>query len=338
METAKNDFIECAKQGILRHAVPKEEGGYGDSFHNLCQAYEKIGLETQNTGLILSLQAHVWGTIFPLLQFGTPAQKERSLPSLLEGRLIGGHAITEPAGGSHIASIQTTYQKVEHGYLLNGHKRFITNTPIADLLIVYAQMGGSLSSFIVRRENAQFLNGPKVEGFASAPMGDLLLNDCFVPETDRIGPEGAGGSMIQSVLELERAFLFAGIAGVMQWQLDTVIKCCRQRKKQSISHKIADMAARLATTRLWIAHCAQLKDNRKRISLASSQAKLYASEAFLQSSLDAIHILGASGLIKEQKMVQLVQDAMAGKLASGSSEIQKNIIAGLLGIGANNCC
>lgn len=340
---SKQNFLTHAVNGILRHAIPQSEGGYGNSFLDLCQAYKKLGYETIDTGLILSLQAHVWGTLFPLLKFGSDTQKKSFFEPLLRGQLIGGHAITEPSTGSDIASMKTTYTNVHRGYLLNGHKRFITNTPIADLLIVYAKDGHAVSSFLVQNnsETVKFLHSPSVEGFATAPMGDLILNNCFVPEELRIGPIGAGGAMIQSVLELERAFLFSGILGVMHWQLDTVIQYCRKRTvngvllgtKQAIYHKIADMATRLETVKLLVENCAHLQDKNKRIGDASAKTKLFASEAFLTSSLDAVQILGAIGLIKEQKMSQLVQDAMAGRLLSGSSEVQRNIIAGLLGLG-----
>lgn len=340
---SKESFKKYADTGIFRHALPEVAGGYGDSFVNLCEAYEKLGIETLNTGLILSLQAHVWGAIFPIFQFGSLKQKETLFESLLSGKLVGGHAITEPSTGSDISSMKTTYTSVENGFILNGHKRFITNTPIADLLIVYARRDGAISSFLVHRanESVQFLNGPCVEGFSTAPMGDVILENCFVRNDCLIGALGSGGAMIQSVLELERAFLFSGIMGVMQWQIDEVIRYCRNRKvnegslgaKQSISHKIAEMSMRLETIKLWVEKCARLKDANKRIGVASAKTKLFASEAFLTSSLDAVHILGALGLIKEQKMVQLVQDALAGRLLSGSSEIQKNIIAGLLGLG-----
>ena len=231
----------------------------------------------------------------------------------------------------------------EEGFLLNGHKRFITNTPIADLLVVYARLDNKLSAFIVHSddEGANFLDSPQVSGCQSATMGDVILENALIPHSRQLGKTGAGNMMIQQALELERAFIFAGICGVMEWQLDSVIKFSRERKvngthlgkNQAISHKIADMKLRLDTIRLWVNECARLKDNDKRITLASAQTKLFAAEAFLQSSLDAVHILGSSGLITDSPMARLVSDALASRLFSGSSEIQKNIIAALLGTG-----
>jgi len=172
-------------------------------------------------------------------------------------------------------------------------------------------------------------------------MGDVQLSNCHIPLNRQLGKTGAGNMMIQNALELERAFIFAGIIGIMQWQLAEVIRYSRQRMiqgehlgaNQAISHKIADMKCRLDTCLLWVNECVRLKEAEKRISLASAQTKLIASEAFLQSSLDAVHILGAKGLMQENKMLELVQDAMASRLFSGSSEMQKNIIAALIGTG-----
>lgn len=172
-------------------------------------------------------------------------------------------------------------------------------------------------------------------------MGDVILENCLIPHARQLGKTGAGNMMIQQALELERAFIFAGICGIMDWQLETVIKFSRERKvngahlgkNQAIGHKIAEMKLRLDTIRLWVSECARLKDNNKRITLASAQTKLFAAEAFLQSSLDAVHILGSNGLMKDNPMAKLVSDALASRLFSGSSEIQKNIIAALLGTG-----
>ena len=333
----------CAQQNLLKHAISTELGGHGDDFHDLVSAHLNLGKHCQDTGLILSLNAHIWGSIFPLILYGTVEQKKTWLPALLSGDIIGGHAITEPQAGSDVNAIETEAIQTKSGFVINGHKRFITNAPIADALLIYAKLEGKLSAFIVKQEDTgtDFTNSPSVTGCASATMGDIILQECQIPFDRQLGKTGAGGMMIQNALELERAFIFAGIIGIMQWQLEQVIQFSRVRQvggqhlgtNQAISHKIADMKCRLETSLLWVNECARLKDSGKRISLASAQAKLIASEAFLQSSLDAAHILGAEGLIEENKMTSLALDAMASRLFSGSSEIQKNIIAALLGTG-----
>ncbi len=340
---SKSRLQFCGQQGLFKQAVPKELGGLGNGFQELVEAHLKLGKVCQDTGLILSINAHIWGSIFPLMLYGTEKQKNTWLPALISGEMIGGHAITEPQAGSDISLLQATATVTEEGFVLNGHKRFITNTPIADVLVIYAQLDSKLSAFLVCSDDigADFKDSPEVVGCKTATMGDVHLTNCHIPLNRQLGKTGAGNMMIQNALELERAFIFAGIIGIMQWQLAEVIQYSRQRMiqgehlgaNQAISHKIADMKCRLDTCLLWVNECVRLKDAEKRISLASAQTKLIASEAFLQSSLDAVHILGAKGLMQENKMLELVQDAMASRLFSGSSEMQKNIIAALIGTG-----
>lgn len=343
-QEARNRFVSCAESGLLRHAIPAEHGGMGDGFQDLCAVHAELGRQSRDTGLLLALNAHLWGAVFPLLRFGTAQQQAAHLPGLLDGSLISGHGITEPQAGSNVQGMLTHYQKQTDGYVLNGVKRYITNTPLAGMLVIYAkqeQADGPVSAFLVQANDpgVRFCEGPTVKGCASATMGDVELQDCLLPEHRLLGRPGAGGTMIQLALELERAFIFAGVTGIMQWQLDRVIQYARTRPvgkgrlsdHQAISHRIAEMKLRLETCRLWITQCAQLCDAGKRMTLASAQTKLYASEAFLQNSLDTAHFLGAAGL--QDELPRLVLDAMAGRLMSGSSEIQKNIIAAMLGLG-----
>jgi alkylation response protein AidB-like acyl-CoA dehydrogenase len=341
---ARKKLETCAKHGVLRHGITKLDGGYEDGFESLCKAHEYIGAETLDVGLILSLNAHIWGGIFPLIKFGATEQKQQWLPHLLNGELISGHAITEPAAGSDVKSIITQAKVYKDGYLINGYKRYISNAPIADCLVIYVKEGDRISAFIVKKtdDGVVFTDEPRVDGFKKAPIGDVILKDCFIPQDRLLGNIGSGMVMIQSALEYERAFLFAGVLGIMKYQLQKAIDYSRKRKienqplgkNQAISHKIADMSMGLETARLWIYHCAKLADEHKRITLPSSYTKLYASEAFLKSSLDLIHIMGAKGLESSEYLSQYLVDATASQLLSGSSEIQKNIVSGILGIGS----
>jgi alkylation response protein AidB-like acyl-CoA dehydrogenase len=333
----------CAAHGLVKHAIAREHGGQGDSFYDLIHAHQALGEHCQDSGLILSLNAHLWGSVFPLLLFGTEPQRQTWLPALLSGEHIGGHAITEPHAGSDVNAMTTSALQTEAGFVLNGHKRFITNTPIADVLLIYAKLNGKISAFLVKKTDAgvNFTAEPQVTGCATATMGDVLLDNCLISLDRQLGKSGAGTMMIQAALELERAFVFAGLSGIMEKQLQTVLAYSRQRlinqrllgSLQAISHKIAEMKLRLDSVNLWLNECARLKEAHKRLTLASAQTKLFASEAFVQSSLDAVQIMGASGLMPDHFLASLVNDALTSRLFSGSSEIQKNSIAGLLGIG-----
>ena len=343
-DSTKARLMTCAKTGFFRHAIEKQYQGFGNTFVELIKAHEALGKQTRDPGLILAINAHLWGAVFQIQRFGSDNQKKTWLPALLDGKQFSGHAITEPDAGSNVSAMKSHYQKTSQGFILNGHKRYITNTPIASMMVVYARQINSneLSAFMIKPTDpgVEFKQTVCVNGCETASMGDIVLTDCEISQERLLGKVGAGNTMIQLSLELERAFIFAGITGVMKWQLQKAITHARNRdsnngklaQHQAVSHKIAMMKLRLDTSWLWIKHCAEHVDAGKRITSDSAQAKLYSSEAFLQSSLDAVQILGASGL--DDEMTMHVNDALAGRLMSGSSEIQKNIIASLLGVTA----
>lgn len=340
---SKRRIRYCAQIGLLQQAIPFEKGGAGNRFCDLTATHEALGRVSKDPGLLLSINAHLWGAVFPVLTYGNESLQQTYLTKLISGQSIGGHAITEIQAGSDLKGLTASAAKTATGFVLNGHKRYITNAPIADFLVIYARLDKQLTAFIVHAddEGAGFLAQPQVSGYQSATMGDVILESCMIQHDRQLGRAGAGAMMIQNALELERAFIFAGIAGVMAWQLKTVIDFSRRRRvngahlgrNQAISHKIAEMKLRLDTIQLWVNECARLKDNNQRLTLASAQTKLYAAEAFLQSSLDSVQILGSAGLLEGSLMVQLVNDALASRLFSGSSEIQKNMIAALSGTG-----
>ncbi len=336
-------FQMVADLGVLRHALPERSGGFGDSFAALVETHRRLGNACRDPGLVLAVNAHLWGVLFPILLYGNDVQRERFLPTLMTGEWLGGHAITEPSCGSDVQAMTTRAEGADDGFILNGEKRYITNIPLADWLVVYAKLEGKITAFLVSREDSgcTFNDLGKQDTCRGSATGSVRLINCRLDSDRLLGKSGAGTQMIQKALEYERAFVFAGIAGVMQWQLDEVVSHSRERrsggahlgKHQAIGHRIADMKLRLDTIILWLKECARLADTGQRLTLASAQTKLYAAEAFLQSSLDAVQIMGASGLEAESPMAELVRDALAGRLFSGSSEVQKNLIAALLGTG-----
>ncbi|MCH9697003.1 MAG: acyl-CoA dehydrogenase family protein [Gammaproteobacteria bacterium] len=332
----------CGASGFFKHAVPETLGGFGDDFQALVKHHHELGYHTHDSGLVLACNAHLWGTIFPLIRYGTETQQEQWLDKLINAELIGGHAITEAQGGSDPVKMHSTAVANHNGYLLNADKCYISNAPIADLLVVYVLLDKHPTAFLVSQEDDGYqVESTPIQSCRGASMGRVRLDHCQLEPARLLGKPGAGLQLFQHVLDLERAFIFAGIAGIMQWQLEQVIEFSRHRqsgrvhlgKHQAISHRIADIKLRLDTIGLWLNHCASLGDQQLRLTLAASQTKLYASEAFLQSSLDAVQIMGACGLKPDACLSELVTDALGGRLFSGSSEIQKNIIAALLGTG-----
>lgn len=336
-------FGQVAALGSLRHALPERFGGHGDGFEALNRVHRALGAASGDPGLLLMVNAHLWGAVFPILQYGDEVCRERFLPPLLDGAWLAGHAITEPGCGSDVQAIACRAERSGAGFVLQGEKRYITNVPLADWLVVYARAEEGISAFLVSRDDAgcRFDQSGAVRACRGSTIGSVYLHHCRLPGERLLGRAGAGAQMLQRALELERAFVFAGIAGVMERQLQRVVRHSRERqangvhlgRHQAIGHRIAEMKLRLDTVDLWLRECARLCDAGQRLTLASAETKLYAAEAFLQSSLDAVQILGAAGLEADTGLVGWVEDALAGRLFSGSSEIQKNLIAGLLGTG-----
>ena len=336
-------FCAVADRGVLRHALPERFGGVGDDFASLYQRHRHLGEASRDPGLMLMVNAHLWGAVFPILLYGSEQQQQQFLPSLLTGQWLGGHAITEPCCGSDVQAMTSSAERSGEGFILNGKKCYITNVPLADWLVVYAKLEGRISAFLVSRNDSgcRFNREKALDTCLGSVTGSIILESCRLDASRLLGKAGAGAQMIQKALEYERAFVFAGIAGIMEWQLSEAVRHSRERRSggvhighhQAISHRIADMKLRLDTIDLWLRECARLCDANQRLTLASAQTKLYAAEAFLQSSLDAVQIMGATALELGSVMTDLVQDALAGRLFSGSSEVQKNLIATLLGTG-----
>lgn len=334
----------CGKEGFFRHGIPEKMGGRGDSFVSMCLVHEELGSYSMDSGLIISLNAHIWSSIFPLIKYGTEEQKKEYLENILSGKIISAQAITEPNFGSDIASMQTMVKQNKNEYVLNGHKKYITNVPIANLIVVYARDGDGYTAFLVKPSDIGFTQKSlNLDGYRSSEIGEIILSDCSVPRTRILGKRFHGMSILKGALELERAFIFSGILGIMKSHLKTISSHAHKRKSnnkplirnQAISHKIAEMNLLIETIGLWIYKCARIKDQNQQLTLASSYSKLYASEACLKFYLEAVQILGACGLEKPYKLSESVLDALSGRLLSGASEIQKNIIFALSGYGDN---
>lgn len=340
---------KCGAFGIQGLAVPGKYGGSEEevNFSRAMLAMEGFGYGCRDNGLALALNAQMWTVQLPICEFGTDEQRERWLPELASGDKLAAHALTEPEAGSDIFSMQTKAEKVEGGYLLNGEKRLITLAPIADLILVLAvtnpKLGKwGLSGFIVEKDTPglkQHAVQSKM-GLRTVPIGALTFENCFVPEADRLGAEGAGFSIINHSLEYDRCCILACQLGAMERQLEDSIKFVNQRKQfdqpigkfQSVANRIVDMKLRLETSRLLLYRTAWKKSKGQSILMDAALLKLHLSESFLTSSLDAIRNRGGSAYLTEFGVERDLRDAVGGVLYAGTSDIQKNIIAKLLGL------
>ena len=337
----------CAKFGIQGLPVPEELGGGGADLLTTVLVMEALGYGCHDNGLIFSLNAQMWSLELPLVRFGTPAQQQAYLPGLVGGDRIGVHAMTEPESGSDAFAMRTTAERHGDDYVLNGTKLYITNAPIADTVLVFAGHPGRprlsrISAFLIDRGTPGFTVSRNLEkmGLRTSPMGEVALADCRVPAANRLGREGAGMAIFSSAMDWERSCILASAVGAMQRQLEACVEHARTRKQfgqaigkfQAVADKVADMYLRLQAARLLIYQAAWLGQQGRLAVAEAAAAKLFTSEAWVQSSLDAIQVHGAYGYMKESGIERDLRDAVAGTIYSGTSEIQRVILSRMLGL------
>jgi alkylation response protein AidB-like acyl-CoA dehydrogenase len=283
----------------------------------------------------------------PIDLHGTEPQKREFLPRLCSGGWIGANAITESEAGSDAFALRTRARREGDGYVLEGEKTFVTNGPVADLFLIYASTAPErgflgISAFLVERGRSGLTLGKAFDtsGLTTSPIGSIYLNQCRVPESRRLGGEGMGGSVFQSSMGWERCGLFAYWLGTMDRQLEESVHHAKTREQfgraigenQAISHRIAEMKLRLEGARLLLYRACWERDRGRASDLWTALAKLAVSEAFLQSSLDAVRIFGGTGVIRDAGIEGYVRDALPGTVYSGTSEMQREIIARALGL------
>ena len=343
----KQLWRKCGAFGIQGLFVPEQFGGSGlDTLTTIC-VLEGLGYACPDNGLTLALNGQMWSVQEPILKFGTDVQKQKFLPGLCRGELFGAHGMTEPESGSDSYSLRTRAEKRDGGYVLNGTKTYIGLAPVADVALVFAATDPAagqwgISAFLVEKQTAGFKPGPVQAkmGLRTAPMGELELENCFVPAESRLGPEGAGVSIFTHSMQWERSFIFASHVGSMQRQLEQTVAYAKQRQQfgqpigkfQSVSNRIAAMKLRLETAQLLLYKAAWMLDQGESADLAAALAKLHIAESFVASSMDAIRIGGARGYVTEAEVERDLRDAVGGVIYSGTSDIQRVLIARLLGL------
>jgi alkylation response protein AidB-like acyl-CoA dehydrogenase len=337
----------CGVLGVQGMPFSEEYGGQGASVLDSTLAMEGLGYGSSDGGLLFSLNAHMWAGTTPIDRFGTPEQKQRWLSGLCDGTIVSGQAITEPDSGSDAYSLSATLRADGPNFVLDGSKTFITNAPIADIVVVFASVDRSkgwagLCAIVVEKDTPGMEIEPSYEkmGLRTSPMSGLRFDGCVVPADNLIGKVGSGMVIFNHSIEWERSLILASAIGTMERILEECISYANDRsqfgtsigKFQSVSHRIADMKVRLETARMLLYRTSWLRDQGKATAMDASMVKYYVSEAYVQSCLDAVQIHGGSGYMKETGAERELRDALASRIYSGTSDIQKNLIARNLGL------
>lgn len=339
---------KCAAVGLLGLPAPAEYGGTDADPLTCAIALEALGYGCRDGGLVFSICAHVLACVVPIWKHGSDAQKHRYLRGLCDGTLIGAHAITEPDSGSDTFAMRLRAERTDGGWRLNGTKTFISNGPVADVVVVFARSDadkgfhGGVTGFLVDRGVAGFSPGQTFAkmGLRTAPIGDLVFDNAFVPDDAVLGGVGGGSGVFATAMDWERALLVAAHLGTIDRLLETSIAYARTRsqfgqaigKFQAVAHKIADMKVQLEAARLLVYRTASRLPVSRSISQDSAIAKLFVSETLVKTALDCVQIHGGYGFMEEYEVERALRDAIGSTIYSGTSEMQRNIIGRWLGL------
>jgi len=336
-------WAKCGDMRLQGLPVPEELGGAGLDPVSTAIALEALGYGCRDGGLVFAVCAHLLACVVPVWKHGSADQKKRYLADLCSGTKIAVNGMTEPGTGSDAFSMKTRAEPKDSGFVINGNKMFSSNGPIADIAIVYASTDrdkgyhGGVTAFLIETDTPGFKAGQKFEkmGLHSCPIGELVMEDVYVPAEAVLGNVGDGAAIFSESMDWERACLVAAHVGTMQWLLEQAIEYARTRKQggqtiskfQAVSHRIVDVKVRLEASRLLTYKAAAGLQRPRTASMDASIAKLFVSESLLTSAIDTLRVFGGYGLMTEYGIEQVIRDGMAGTIYSGTSDIQRNMIA-----------
>jgi isovaleryl-CoA dehydrogenase len=330
---------ELGALGVLGVTVEEEYGGAGLGYLEHCVAMEEISRGSAAIGL--SYGAHSNLCVNQIRRNGREEQKRRYLPKLISGEHVGALAMSEAQAGSDVVSMKLRAERKGSRFVLNGTKFWITNGPVADVLVVYAKTdpgaeAHGISAFIVEKGFKGFSSAQKLDklGMRGSDTGELVFEDCEVPEENLLGDLNRGVKVLMSGLDYERVVLAAGPLGIMQAALDLVIPYVHERKQfgqpigsfQLMQGKLADMYTTMSAARAYVYAVARACDRGETARKDAAGAILYAAEKATTIALDAIQCLGGNGYINDFPSGRLLRDAKLYEIGAGTSEIRRMLI------------
>ena len=325
--------------GLHGLTVSEEYGGVAMGYTAQAIAVEEISRASASVGL--SFGAHSNLCINQIFRWGNEAQKQKYLPKLVSGEHLGALAMSETGAGSDVVSMKLRAEKKGDTYILNGGKFWITNGPSADVLVVYAKTepdanSRGITAFLIEKDFKGFSCAQKLDklGHRGSETGELVFEDCEVPEENIMGPLNGGVEVLMSGLDYERAVLAAWPVGIMQACLDTVLPYVHQREQfgqsigtfQLIQGKLADMYTRLSASRAYVYAVNQACDRGETTRKDAAAAILFAAENATQCALDAIQLMGGNGYVNDNPVGRYLRDAKLAEIGAGTSEIRRMLI------------
>ena len=338
-EHFRKDLVAAmGEQGFCGVATPEAYGGLGLGYVEYCALLEEVAKFSASYAVTIA----VTGLPQVILNtFGDEAQKDRWLPGLASGALLGAFALSEPGSGSDAASLRTTAEKVEGGYVLRGTKYWITHGSYADVYVVMARTGpaksAGISAFLVPGDakGLSFGRKEKKMGMRASPTVEVTLDGVFVPDGDRIGPEGIGFTVAMVALDSGRITIAASAVGLAQAALDYSAKYATERKQfdqaiidfQGVGFMLADMAMGIEASRLLVQKAAWLKDHGQSFSTVAAMAKCTATDTAMRVTTDAVQLLGGYGYCSDHPVERYMRDAKVMQIVEGTNQVQRLVIS-----------
>ena len=325
--------------GLHGLTVSEEYGGVAMGYTAQAIAVEEISRASASVGL--SFGAHSNLCINQIFRWGNETQKQKYLPKLVSGAHLGALAMSETGAGSDVVSMRLKAEKKGDKYVLNGGKFWITNGPSADVLVVYAKTepdanSRGITAFIIEKDFKGFSCAQKLDklGHRGSETGELVFDNCEVPEENMMGPLNQGVEVLMSGLYYERAVLAAWPVGIMQACLDTVLPYIHQREQfgqsigtfQLVQGKLADMYTKLSASRAYVYAVNQACDRGETTRKDAAAAILFAAENATQCALDAIQLMGGNGYVNDNPVGRFLRDAKLAEIGAGTSEIRRMLI------------
>jgi isovaleryl-CoA dehydrogenase len=329
-----------AEQGYTGIAIPEEYGGSGGDY--MMAALVARGIGRANGAISMSYGAHLNLCAHNIMRNGTEEQKRKYLPGLASAEMIGALGLTEPNAGSDAMGIRTIARPVAGGYLINGSKVFITNGPIADVIVLYTKTrpeAGSrgITAFIFETKTPGFSVARKLQklGMHGSPTGELVFEDAFVPAENVLGKVDEGYKVVMSGLDIERAFYAVSGIGGLEAALEMSIKYAKEREQfgqpianfQLIQAKLADMYTDLEAARHMAHRALWLAQQGKRVSKEAAAALLFVARASSRAANEALQIHGGWGYLTDFEVERLWRNARLGEIGAGTNEIRQLLIA-----------
>jgi alkylation response protein AidB-like acyl-CoA dehydrogenase len=340
---------KLASLGILGLPLPEELGGSAASILNCCLAGEALGHAGVDGGSLLAWGAHTYLCAHNIYAFGSEDQKRKYVPKLASGEWIGCMGLTEPGSGSDAASISTTALKKGNRYVLNGSKTFITNAPVADVFVVFANVNKALkhegiTAFIIEKGTPGLTTGKPFHkmGCKCSSTSEVFLADCEVPEENILGGEGKGWFIALSGVEWDRCTLLSPMLGAALNNLDSCARYANERQQfkrpirsfQAIQHRIADMKVFVEAVRLAVYRVASAKDNGQMLNpLQAAVSKVYAGDRGFEMASEAVQIFGGYGFMHEYPVERNFRDSKLAAIGGGTSDIMRMIVSRIMMMG-----